>query len=194
VGTNVRIAKRLFVNAALWAMDLESELVYVGDEGVFEPSGKTRRIGVDVSARLQVFDWMFLDGDVNLAQPRFLNEPEGANYVPLAPPVTSIAGINVKSKNGITGSLRYRYLGDRPAIEDNSIIAKGYFVTDAVLSYNHKSKYQLGMMIENLFDERWKEAQFAAESRLKGEAESVNEIHFTPGTPFNLRGNFTFYF
>ena len=194
VGTNVRIAKRLFVNAALWAMDLESELVYVGDEGVFEPSGKTRRIGVDVSARLQVFDWMFLDGDVNVAQPRFLDEPEGANYVPLAPPVTSIAGINVKSKNGITGSLRYRYLGDRPAIEDNSIIAKGYFVTDAVLSYNHKSKYQIGMMIENLFDEQWKEAQFATESRLKGEAEAVNEIHFTPGTPFNLRGNFTLFF
>lgn len=194
VGVNMKILKRLFINAAVWGMDLESELVYVGDEGVFEPSGRTRRIGIDVSARLQLFDWMYLDGDVTIAKPRFLDEPEGANYVPLAPPITSIAGINIRSKNGITGSLRYRYLGDRPAIEDNSIIARGYFITDFVLAYNHKGKYQIGAMIENLFDEQWKEAQFATESRLSGETVAVNEIHFTPGTPFNLRGNFTLFF
>jgi hypothetical protein len=31
---------------------------------------------------------------------------------------------------------------------------------------------------------KWNETQFATESRLKDESNSVEEIHFTPGTPF----------
>lgn len=194
IGFNAQLFRRLYLNAAVWGMNLESELVYVGDEGTFEASGRTQRIGLDVSARLQLAQWLFLDGDLNLAKPRFLDAPEGANYIPLAPTVTSIAGINVRSKNGFTASLRYRYIGDRPANEDNTIVANGYFITDIVAGYNHKNKYQIGFLIENLFNEDWKEAQFATESRLKGEPAPVDEIHYTPGTPFSLRGNLTFYF
>ena len=42
--------------------------------------------------------------------------------------------------------------------------------------------------MENLFDTKWNEAQFATESRLFDEVSSVEEIHFTPGTPFYVRG------
>ena len=77
-------------------------------------------------------------------------------------------------------------MGDRPANEDGSIVAKGYFVTDALLTYT-KNRYILGLNIQNLFNTRWKETQFATESRLKDESEPVEEIHFTPGTPFNAR-------
>jgi outer membrane receptor protein involved in Fe transport len=193
LGTNLKISKKLFVNAALWAMDLESEYVWVGDEGLFEPSGRTRRVGIDLSARYQILPWLYADGDLNVANPKYLDEPEGQNYVPLAPPITSIAGLNVKTKNGITGSLRYRYLGARPAVEDNSIVAVDYFIMDAVFGFTHKN-YQIGFMAENLLNEYWKETQFATTSRLKGESEAVNEIHYTPGIPFNLRANFTLFF
>jgi hypothetical protein len=44
------------------------------------------------------------------------------------------------------------------------------------------------MIIENLFDTEWNETQFATLSRLQGETTPVEEIHFTPGTPFFLRG------
>ncbi len=73
-------------------------------------------------------------------------------------------------------------MGNRAAVEDNSIIAQGYFLTDAVLNYNYKN-YQLGFTFENIFNIKWKEAQFATESRLKDEMNAVNEIHFTPGSP-----------
>ena len=64
-----------------------------------------------------------------------------------------------------------------------SIVAKGYFVNDLQINYI-TGHYNLGLSIQNLFDVRWKETQFATESRLKGEASPVEEIHFTPGTPF----------
>ncbi|MBC7387570.1 MAG: hypothetical protein H7329_00020, partial [Opitutaceae bacterium] len=62
-----------------------------------------------------------------------------------------------------------------------------------VFGYAFKN-YQIGFMAENLLDVYWKEAQFATNSRLQGEPTSVNENHYTPGTPFNIRVNFTLYF
>jgi outer membrane receptor protein involved in Fe transport len=81
-------------------------------------------------------------------------------------------------------------MADRPANEDNSIVANGYFVPDLQLNYAFK-KWELGLNIQNLTNTRWKETQFATESRLKDEAEPVEEIHFTPGTPFFTRLSLT---
>jgi hypothetical protein len=44
------------------------------------------------------------------------------------------------------------------------------------------------VIVENLFDTEWNETQFATESRLLNEPPPVEEIHFTPGTPFYIRG------
>ena len=94
---------------------------------------------------------------------------------------------------GFSGSLRYRYMANRPANEDNSIVAKGYFVPDLQLNYTQK-RWELGLNVQNIFNTRWKETQFATESRLFDEAEPVEEIHFTPGTPFFARLAFTLFF
>ena len=65
-------------------------------------------------------------------------------------------------------------------------MAEGYFVTDLYLNYNYKN-WTFGLIVENLFDVDWIETQFATESRLMNETESVEEIHFTSGVPFFLR-------
>jgi hypothetical protein len=88
---------------------------------------------------------------------------------------------------------RYRYIDDRAANEDNSVIAKGYFLTDAVISYTHQ-KFEVGFSAENIFNTDWNEAQFDTESRLISEDESVSEIHFTPGTPLFLKLKLTLFF
>lgn len=186
LGTVLKPAKNLLINAALWYLWLDQEFVYVGDEGVVEPSGKSRRYGADLSVRYQPLSWLYADVDFNYSHGRAADAPQGENYLPLAPAFTSIGGLTVKTKPGINASLRYRYMGDRPANEDNSIVAKGYFVTDAFVSYTRK-KYELALAIQNLFDIKWKETQFDTESRLYNEMAPVSEIHFTPGTPFFLK-------
>ncbi|MFT4032866.1 MAG: TonB-dependent receptor [Siphonobacter sp.] len=183
---------KLLVNAAAWYLWLQQEFVYVGDEGVVEPSGKSRREGIDVSLRYQVSPNLYADVDFNATRPRAIGEPEGQNYLPLAPIVTTTGGITWQAIRGLSGSLRYRYMGDRPANEDNSIVAKGYFITDMQVNYA-KSRYQLGLSVQNLFNTRWKETQFATESRLQGESAAVDEIHFTPGTPFFARLSLTLF-
>ncbi len=72
--------------------------MYVGDAGIVEPSGKTRRMGIDVSARYQFTKWLFGDIDLNLTKARAIGEAKGNNFVPLAPSFTSIGGLTAKSK------------------------------------------------------------------------------------------------
>ena len=183
----------MVVNVAAWTLYLEQEFVYVGDEGIVEPSGETRRMGGELSLRYQPLSWLYLDSDVNYTVARSVNDLEGANYIPLAPDLTATGGLRVNASSGAHGGFRIRYLDDRPANEDNSIIAKGYTVVDVNGGFQWKS-LDLGLSIQNLFNVDWNETQFATESRLQGESEPVEEIHFTPGTPFFLKGNLTYKF
>jgi len=178
---------RLVINAALWGLFLQQEFVYVGDAGIVEPSGKTKRYGVDLGVQYQLNDYLFFNTDLNYTYARSSEEPSGEDYIPLAPDFTSSGGLNVKDWNNFSGGLSYRFVGDRPANEDDSIVAEGYFITDLNLNYSHKN-WTFGLIVENLFDSEWKETQFATESRLFNEPASVEEIHFTPGAPFFLRG------
>ena len=193
LGADIKLTPRLLFHTALWRLDLAQEFVYVGDEGIVEPSGKTKRTGIDFSFRQQLNEWLFLDGDVSLSKPRSQEETKGQNYIPLAPTFTSIGGVSFRKSNGLNGSLRYRYMGDRAANEDHTVVARGYFIADAVVNYTRPG-FEIGLAIENLFNRSWKEAQFDTESRLKNETASVSEIHFTPGAPFSWRVTVTKYF
>lgn len=192
-GVLLKPTPRLLINAAAWWLYLQQEFVYVGDEGVVEPSGKTRRMGIDVSGRYQFTNWLFADVNINLAKPRSLDAAKGENYIPLAPTATSTGGLNWQFKNGINGSIRYRYMHNRPANEDNSVIAKGYTVTDLTVNYTQK-KYAIGLVIENLLNVQWNETQFYTTSRLKNEPAPVSEINFTPGTPFFAKAKLAIFF
>ena len=136
---------------------------------------------------------LFLDVDANYYNGRAIDEKRGENYLPLAPVFTSIGGITYKNAIGLNASLRYRYMGNRPANETNSIVAKGYFVTDAAINFTH-SKFEVGISVQNLFDVRWKETQFDTESKLRNETSPVSEIHFTPGTPFFFKAHISLSF
>ena len=186
--------EKLILNTALWYLFSEEEFVYVGDAGIVEPSGKSERYGIDLGLRYQIADWLFFDSDATFTKAKSLEDIKGQDFIPLAPKVTITGGLSFTNLNKFSGAFRYRYLGDRPANEDNSIIAKGYLVTDFNLNYNFNKNINIGISLENLFDVDWNETQFATESRLQHESNSVEEIHFTPGTPFFAKATFKYSF
>ena len=176
----------MLIQPSLWYLYLQQEFVYVGDEAVVEPSGETQRYGADLSIKYQPLKWLYLDVDFNYARPRALNEPEGENFIPLAPTFTGVGGLSVRFDSGFTAGLRYRYMKDRPANEDNSVVAKGYFVNDLTLAYPVRN-WEISLQAQNIFNAKWNEAQFDTETRLPHETEAVSEICFTPGNPFFLK-------
>jgi outer membrane receptor protein involved in Fe transport len=193
LGTVFKPTPDLIINAALWIITLDQEFVYGGDGGSVEFSGKTKRAGFDFSARYQPLPFLFLDLDLNYAHGRAVNDPKGQNYIPLAPVWTSTGGITYSKQTGFNGSLRYRFMGDRPANENNSLTALGYFVTDFILNYTRKN-YEIELTINNVLNTKWKETQFDTLTRLKGEKAAVDQICFTPGTPFATRLSFSIFF
>lgn len=193
LGIIVKPNKNLILKTALWHLYSEQEFVYVGDAGIVEPSGKSRRMGIDLSARYQFNTWLFGDIDVNLTRARAIGEPKGEDFIPLAPAFTSIGGLTAKAKNGFSGSLRYRHIDSRPANEDNTVRAEGYILLDMVAAYRYK-KFEFTLSAENILNREWREAQFDTESKLQFEAAPVSEIHYTPGTPRFLKAGVCFSF
>ena len=187
IGSTFKPAPRMLVNAAFFGLYLESELVYVGDGGVVETSDATQRMGLDLSIRYQLTKRLFVDLDLNLVQAKLINAPKGEDQIPLAPRFTTIGGLAYVQDRGLNASLRFRHIADRPANETNGVVAKGYFLVDAKVSYRFTA-FEVGATVENLFNVDWNQAQFDTESRLRNETEPVSELHFTPGTPFFLKG------
>ncbi|MBK7684551.1 MAG: TonB-dependent receptor [Bacteroidetes bacterium] len=193
IGSEFKLGKRILVNAALWGLYLESELVYVGDEATIETNNPTQRIGTDLSIRYQITTTLFADVDLNYNHGRLVGVPEGENFIPLAPRLTSMGGLTYKQEKGFNASLRYRFIDSRPANETNSVTAKGSLLLDAVLAYK-LSKVEFGLSVENLLNTVWNQAQFDTESRLFNETDPVSELHYTPGTPFFLKGSIAYNF
>lgn len=193
LGTTFKPFPKVILNAALWYLQLQQEFVYVGDAGIVEPSGRSLRKGVDLGVRYQWNDYLYFDCDLNFAHARSIDQPKGQNYIPLAPDFTTTSGISLSKFKGWSGSLKMRHMKSRPANEYNSIVAEGYTVCDASVSYEIK-KIIFGVSVENILNTRWKETQFATKSRLFNESESVEEIHFTPGTPFLVKAKLAYNF
>ena len=81
----------------------------------------------------------------------------------------------------------------RPANEDNTLVAQGYFLNDLTANYTTR-RWEIGLEIQNLFDTKWKDAQYEVESRLRNEPQPTDDISFTPGMPFFAKAKLTVFF
>ncbi|HEV9035213.1 MAG TPA: TonB-dependent receptor [Puia sp.] len=184
---------RLLLNAAVWTLSLQQEFTYDADEGTMDPGDRTLRKGIDLSARYQLASWLFAHADVNYCKARDLQAAKSANYLPLAVPLCGTGGLDFRVRNGLNGGLSYRYMKDRPANVDNTLVAKGYCVSDLMVNYTC-SRWETGLEIQNLLKTKWREAQFETFSRMKGEPAAVDDISFTPGSPFFIRLKMSVFF
>jgi hypothetical protein len=197
IGSTFKPIKSMMVNAALWGIHLQNELTYDQDVAQDVINGPTQRYGADLSIRQQIAKVLFFDIDLNYSHGRFTDSAKGKAYIPLAPTFTSVAGLTVKSKK-FSCSLRYRYIDNRPANNENTVVALGYFLMDAVAKYRLK-RYEFSVTVQNIFNVNWNEAEFDTTTRLKvnGVLEPVggyDDLCFTPGAPRLLRGSICYYF
>lgn len=182
-GARLRLLDRLDIAAAVFRLDLQSETVWVGDEGTTEARGPTRRIGAELEARVKLAKWIFADADATFTRATFVQNAGNANAVALAPTRTFSAGLGFKHPRGTFGSLRVRSIAARPATEDRALTAEGWTVFDASLGHRF-GWFEVAADVRNVLNTRWREVQFANESRLRTESEPVRDVHFTPGWPF----------
>jgi outer membrane receptor protein involved in Fe transport len=186
LGFKSHIFDKLYLTFSGWYMYLDKEYVYSGDGGTTELSNPTQRFGIDAEARLSIFPCLWADLDLSAARAKIAGLSEGSNFVPLAPTFIASGGINLVKEQGFNCSLRFRHMNNRSANEDYSVIAPGHTIFNLALAYN-VGKMSFFLNGENLTNTLWNEAQFATETRITPESESITDLCYTPGNPRNFQ-------
>jgi outer membrane receptor protein involved in Fe transport len=195
VGTRIEPLAGLTFDAAGFLIDLDSEIVWVGDAGGTEASGATRRFGLEVTGRYKLENWLFADAALTFVNPRYRSNAGNGQAVALAPTRTFTLGGGVRPRVGDfvpAFGFRVKSIADRPATEDASLIAEGFTTVDVNTSLRWRN-IELGLDIQNLFDASYREVNFATETRLAYEPSAVNGIHYSPGWPFTAIGRAAVY-
>ena len=171
---------------ALWYLQLDSELIFVGDAGNTEPSDKSQRHGIELTTYYHLNQNWTIDLEYAQTNAKYSDAPSGFNKLPGSIDKVVQLGISTDDKSGYFGSLRFRYFGERPLNESGSIASDSSTMVNLKLGYRW-SNWTLKADILNLFDSRDHDIDYFYESQLPGEIEAVEDFHFHPFEPRSLR-------
>jgi hypothetical protein len=181
VGFRTTALKDLNSSLSFFLLELDSELIFVGDAGGTEASRPSRRTGVEIANFYRVRDWLFVDLDMTFSDAEFTDSDPAGDHIPGAIEETVAAGFSIDDLQGYFGSLRWRYFGGRPLIEDNSVRSGSTSLLNARLGYDFHNGLSLALDIFNLLDRKDSDIEYYYASRLPGEpAEGVEDVHFHP--------------
>ncbi|WP_374247299.1 TonB-dependent receptor [Zoogloea sp.] len=172
---------------ALWRLDIASELLFVGDAGITEPSRPSRRQGLEWSHLWTPLPGVSVDADLALSSARFRDADVAGSRIPGAPARVASVGVAVDPGGRWFGGLRLRHFGARPLAEDNSVRSAASTLTNLKVGFRLDRKITLSLDVLNLFDRRVSDIDYYYESRLKSESLPVADIHTHPSEPRTLR-------
>ena len=186
-GIRSSIVPGLQTSVALWWLDLESELLFVGDAGTTEASRPSRRYGVEWANFYTPVSGLTFDFDLSLSHARFRDDDPAGNYIPGAIESVIAAGASYRSKFGLFASTRLRYFGARPLLEDNSMRSKTAVQLSAQLGYQINPVWSVTLDGFNLLNRRDHDIDYAYESRVRPNDPVVLQRHFHPMEPIQAR-------
>lgn len=194
VGWRSQYLPGLDTTLALWWMQMDSELVFIGDAGTTEPSGKSQRYGVEWTHTYKPNDWLTLDGELALTNARFTDAPGNADAVPNSVGRVISAGATLDLPRGWFAGARLRHFGQVPLNEQASADAGSTTLVNLEAGYKNDA-FKLALDVFNLLDSRRNDIAYYYGSRLAAEpARGVDDVHFHPVEPRMVRASVTVYF
>lgn len=182
---------------AVFVLDLNSELVFIGDAGTTEASGATRRVGVEWVNRYHFNPWLSADANIAFSRGRFKEEvgtaPNAGRHIPGSPAIVVDAGLTAQRPDGWFGSLRMRSFGERPLIEDNSAKSAAFTTFDTAIGYERDKRWRVALDVFNILDKEWNDIEYYYESQLQSETSPEADYHIHPGEPRTARLSFRYY-
>ena len=165
VGVRTEIIDGLQTTLALFQLDNASEIVYIGDAGRTEDSGRrSRRTGFEFNNYFKANSWLTIDADYALARARFRDASDEGNYIPGAVEgVASIAAI-VDDGGTYSGSLQLRHFGPRPLTGDNALRSNGTTTLNGKLGYRVSNDTRIELIGFNLLNSKQSAIDYAVDS------------------------------
>ena len=138
VETGVRaraLDDRLTSSLVFWGMDLDSELTLDQDTGGTEPSGPSRRAGIENEWTYTITSWLRSDLDLDFSQAKYRDT---GGDVPLAVNQYISGGVSAHLPSGWESSLRFRDVGARWGDDARTIPLQAYCVFDGMIGYQER--------------------------------------------------------
>ena len=178
----------LHATAALWGLDIDSELLFVGDAGTTEPSRPSERRGIELTADWSPRPWLKLDASYAYTRARFTDSDPAGDRIPGAVEGVFSAGLAVHEVKRFSGSVGVRWFGPRPLIEDDSVRSASSTIVNGDLVFHICPGWSIQASAFNLLDAEASDIDYFYASRLPGEPlEGVDDIHTHPTPPRTLR-------
>ena len=178
---------------SLWKTDLASELVFVGDQGVTEPRGASRRQGIEWSNDYSPNGWLTVDADIAVSRARFVQAANGGTQVPNAIPLSASLGVAADQNGPWFGGLRLRYIGAYSLEETGTQMSAPSFTGNLKVGYRVSPQVRVTVDVLNLFDrkannfEYWGSACTPAEGRACHNGAGIDGRMMHPIEPRTLR-------
>jgi outer membrane receptor protein involved in Fe transport len=155
----------LKVTSSYWWLNLDSELIFVGDSNAVEPRGGSRREGYELTAFWRPIEWLGLDAVYTGSRARYVDNPDGPRIEGSLEHAGQFGISAIKDK--WEASLRVRHLGEYALVPDNSERA------EAQTSVGIRGAYTIGKAtwyaeVINLLDEDGKDIVYWYEAYVEG--------------------------
>ena len=169
IGLRFHDAKKFNISMALWMLELDSELLFVGDAGNTEASRASRRWGVELASYFWVNKALSVDFEFAWSHSRFTEDEIGeGDSIQGSLPIVLSSGFTWTPVQNLSTTLRLRHFGERTLDSFDNIQSDPLTVVNLGIDYNIES-WNLGLDVLNLFDSNDHDIDYLYNSRLNGE-------------------------
>ena len=172
---------------SLWWLDVDSELLFVGDAGATEATRPSRRYGVEFANFYRVNQWLTLDADLSFSHAEFRDSAPEGQHIPGSIETVVAAGITYESGRGLFGSLRLRYFGPRPLTEDDRVRSDDTVLLNALVGYRINKTWTVSAEVLNVLNREDHDIDYYYASRVRPGDAAREEVHFHPVEPIQAR-------
>jgi len=193
IGARFESGEKFNATVTTFWLELDSELLFVGDAGSTEALGASERVGVEFSTFMQVNDWLAANFSYTYTDSKFKQNEGAGRKIPGAVESSASLGLNGAWANGLFASARARYLGTAPLIEDNTVRSEASLLINAGVGYRLE-RMEFRFDVFNLLDSNSNDIAYYYASRLPGEAiGGIDDVHSHPLEPISARASVTFH-
>lgn len=189
LGLRTEAVPGLQSSLALWQLDFDSELVYVGDAGATEANRPSTRRGLEWNNRWIPRPWLLVDADLAWTHARFADADPAGQRIPNAVDKVASLALTLRELGPWSGSLQWRYLGSGALVEDDSVRSAPSLTTNLRVSRRLGDRAELTLDVFNLLDRRLNDIEYLYESRLPSDPPGSvwTGKHVHPAEPRTLR-------
>ena len=178
----------LHSTVAVWYLDFDSELVFLGDASVTAASRPSHRYGIEWSNYIWFTPWMTAEADLVFTSARFSDDDPAGPRIPGSLNRVFSGALTFEPVKRLFGSVRVRHFGPRPLIEDNSVRSDSTTVWNGQFGFRFNRRVTISFGVFNLLNSPVSDIDYFYTSRLQGEPlEREDNVHTHPSIPRTAR-------